>query len=303
MDFELDPQVREAVEHPAATARGPEELQLRVRLAGEPARRQLGAHWESPAEGPDGEADRFAAAVLLATLFDDRFWLERAAAMPGDVPGCPSAPPRGLLELTRVPGARAAMAPALERSLLTGLLEWATKPLPEQPPIAVAEAARDLGIHDDGRVYRGVRRSAERMLAREHDGSPELERLVAVLRQAEKGPGAEGPAVFGEVLPPRNPDPRAFPGVSAAQAPPADPPEAPRWGEQAAPPSPADPRAPLPQGPVYGPAPGATTPGGAAAGGPPPAPGVPEGDPAGLKNWGALFLVIVAVILLLVFIL
>ena len=160
MDPDLDPRVQHAVEHPAETARGPEEVQLRVRLAGEPARRALGAHWDGAAEDAAPDDDRLAAAVLLATLFGDTSWLERAARLPGDIPGCPSAPPRGLLELTGVPGARAALAPVLERPLLTGLLEWATNPLPDRPPLAVAQAARDLGIPDEGRVFRVVRRRA-----------------------------------------------------------------------------------------------------------------------------------------------
>ena len=94
MDPDLDPRVQHAVEHPAETARGPEDAQLRVRLAGEPARRALGTHWEQglPEDAAPSD-DRLAAAVLLATLFGDTFWLERAARLPSDVPGCPSAPP------------------------------------------------------------------------------------------------------------------------------------------------------------------------------------------------------------------
>ncbi|ALU38709.1 hypothetical protein AS188_01895 [Kocuria flava] len=227
MDFELDPQVRDAVEHPERTVRGPEELQLKVRLAGEPARRALAAHWaeagpgpaapdvlpETPGQAPPDAAgqgapgtaqdpardpDRLAAAVLLATLFDDTALLERAARAPGDFPGAPSAPPEALLGFTGVPGARAALAPVLERPLLTGLLEWATHPVPDRPPIALAEAARDLGIDDDDRVYREVRRRVRRMLAREHDGSEPLERFSAVLEEAERRPREPGPALSGE---------------------------------------------------------------------------------------------------------
>ena len=289
MDFELDPQVRHAVEHPAETVRGPEDAQLRIRLAGEPARRALAAHWDGTAQGPAGEADRFAATVLLATLFDDRHYLERAASTPGDVPGCPSAPPRGLLELTRVPGARAAAAPVLQRPLLTGLLEWATRPLPDQPPIAVAEAARDLGIDDDGRVFREVRRRAERLMSGQYDGSPALERFVAVLREAEKRTRADGPALSGEVLPGA-----AGPAAAAPPSAPAGTPEAPRWAPGGVPPvgGPAGPSAP--RAPMYGPP----------AGPPAPHPGRVEDDhPGALKNWGIFGLVIVGIILLLVFLL
>lgn len=333
MDPELDPQVRHAVEHPAQTARGPEDVQLRVRLAGEPARRALGAHWEegAPEDAPPGD-DRLAAAVLLATLFGDTFWLERAARLPGDVPGCPSAPPSGLLELTRVPGARAAMASVLERPLLTGLLEWGTDPLPEQPPLAVAQAARDLGIPDDGRVYRVVRRRAERFLAREYDGSEELERFVALLTEAEKGHREDGPVLSGEALPPAGPPSPAAsgppaPGDAGSGPVPSNPsiadaPEAPRWGV-----SPSTP-APPPPGQLGRPgAPGETFPG-QAQGGPFPGPGPggrmtgpagpiagPGGWPPGsasdpeeddsdnLKAWGLVFLVIVAVIAALIFVL
>lgn len=328
MDPELDPQVRHAVEHPAQTARGPEDVQLRVRLAGEPARRALGAHWEegAPEDAPPGD-DRLAAAVLLATLFGDTFWLERAARLPGDVPGCPSAPPHGLLELTRVPGARAAMASVLERPLLTGLLEWGTSPLPEQPPLVVAQAARDLGIPDDGRVYRVVRRRAERFLAREYDGSEQLERFVALLTEAEKGYREDGPVLSGETLPPAGPPAPPAPGDTPSGPAPshpsiADAPEAPRWGV-----SPSTP-APPPPGQVGRPGePGDSFPGqgqggpfpGPGAGGPLAGPGGPMAGPGGwpprpasgpeeddsdnLKAWGLVFLAIVAVIAALIFIL
>ncbi|MEX5303833.1 hypothetical protein [Kocuria sabuli] len=332
MDPELDPQVRHAVQHPAQTARGPEDVQLRVRLAGEPARRALGAHWEegAPEDAPPGE-DRLAAAVLLATLFGDTFWLERAARLPGDVPGCPSAPPSGLLELTRVPGARAAMASVLERSLLTGLLEWGTNPLPEQPPLAVAQAARDLGIPDDGRVYRVVRRRAERFLAREYDGSEELERFVALLTEAEKGHREDGPVLSGETLPPAGPSAPGDPGSGPAPSNPsiADAPEAPRWGVSPSTPAPPPPgqlgRPGEPGGPFPGQAQGGPFPG-PGAGGPMAGPGGPMAGPGGsmagpggwpprqasdpeeddsdnLKAWGLVLLVIVAVIAALIFVL
>ncbi|MEB2528562.1 hypothetical protein [Kocuria rosea] len=332
MDPELDPQVRHAVERPAETARGPEDAQLRVRLAGEPARRALGTHWEQglPEDAAPSD-DRLAAAVLLATLFGDTFWLERAARLPSDVPGCPSAPPSGLLELTRVPGARAALAAVLERPLLTGLLEWGTNPLPEQPPLAVARAARDLGIPDDGRVYKVVRRRAERFLAREHDGSEPLEQFVTLLNEAERGHREDGPVLSGETLPPAAPPapgptagsssaagPAADGGIRPATpppgAPPAGSPENPQWGV-----SPASP-APPPPGPLPGqyPGPGAPGPGGPGAGaqgasgpvfgpGPggwPPRPAEPEEDDSdNLKAWGFVFLGILAVIAALIFIL
>ncbi|KLU08824.1 MULTISPECIES: hypothetical protein [Kocuria] len=335
MDPELDPQVRHAVEHPAQTARGPEDVQLRVRLAGEPARRALGTHWEegAPEDAAPGE-DRLAAAVLLATLFGDTFWLERAARLPGDVPGCPSAPPSGLLEFTRVPGARAAMASVLERPLLTGLLEWGTNPLPEQPPLIVAQAARDLSIPDDGRVYRVVRRRAERFLAREYDGSESLERFVTLLTEAEKGHREDGPVLSGETLPPAAPPaappppaapaPRA-PGDGPAGPPPSNPsiadaPQAPQWGVSPSTPAPPPPgqvgRPGAPGEPFPGqsqggpfPGPGAGGPlagtGGPAAGGWPPRPAhdPEEDDSDNLKAWGLVLLAIVAVIVALIFVL
>ncbi|MCM3486541.1 hypothetical protein [Kocuria rosea] len=305
MDPELDPQVRHAVERPAETARGPEDAQLRVRLAGEPARRALGTHWEQglPEDAAPSD-DRLAAAVLLATLFGDTFWLERAARLPSDVPGCPSAPPSGLLELTRVPGARAALAAVLERPLLTGLLEWGTNPLPEQPPLAVARAARDLGIPDDGRVYKVVRRRAERFLAREHDGSEPLEQFVTLLNEAERGHREDGPVLSGETLPPAAP-PAAPPasgptaGSSSAAgpaadgdvrpatpppgAPPAGSPENPQWGV-----SPASP-APPPPGPLPGqyPGPGAPGPGGPGYGTPGYGPGDQQPGAPGAGAHGA----------------
>ncbi len=336
MDPELDPQVRHAVERPAQTARGPEDVQLRVRLAGESARRALGTHWEQggPEDAPPGE-DRLAAAVLLATLFGDTFWLERAARLPSDVPGCPSAPPSGLLELTRVPGARAALGSVLERPLLTGLLEWGTNPLPEQPPLAVARAARDLGIPDDGRVYKVVRRRAERFLAREHDGSEPLEQFVSLLTQAERGHREDGPALPDETLPPAPPPspgaaagPAPSPGTPADRgagspdAPPAQSPEAPRWGVSPATPAPPPPgRAPGQDAPGlggHGYGPGQPPPAGPGAGGPgspgpvfgpgpggwPPRPAEPEEDDSdNLKAWGFVFLGIVAVMAALIFLL
>ncbi|WP_336650174.1 hypothetical protein [Kocuria rosea] len=332
MDPELDPQVRHAVERPAETARGPEDAQLRVRLAGEPARRALGTHWEQglPEDAAPSD-DRLAAAVLLATLFGDTFWLERAARLPSDVPGCPSAPPSGLLELTRVPGARAALTAVLERPLLTGLLEWGTNPLPEQPPLAVARAARDLGIPDDGRVYKVVRRRAERFLAREHDGSEPLEQFVTLLNEAERGHREDGPVLSGETLPPAAPpapgptagsssaagpaaDGDIRPGTPPPGAPPAGSPGNPQWGV-----SPASPAPPPPgQFPGQHPEPGAPGPGGTGAGtqgasgpvfgpGPggwPPRPAEPEEDDSdNLKAWGFVFLGILAVIAALIFIL
>ena len=301
MDPELDPQVRHAVERPAETARGPEDAQLRVRLAGEPARRALGTHWEQglPEDAAPSD-DRLAAAVLLATLFGDTFWLERAARLPSDVPGCPSAPPSGLLELTRVPGARAALADVLERPLLTGLLEWGTNPLPEQPPLAVARAARDLGIPDDGRVYKVVRRRAERFLAREHDGSEPLEQFVTLLNEAERGHREDGPVLSGETLPPAAPPapgptagsssaagPAADGGIRPATpppgAPPAGSPENPQWGV-----SPASP-APPPPGPLPGqyPGPGAPGPGGPGYGTPGYGPGDQQPGAPGASTHGA----------------
>ncbi|MFF0903370.1 UNVERIFIED_CONTAM: hypothetical protein RF653_06805 [Kocuria sp. CPCC 205316] len=293
MDPELDPQVRHAVERPAETARGPEDVQLRVRLAGEPARRALGTHWEQglPEDAAPSD-DRLAAAVLLATLFGDIFWLERAARLPSDVPGCPSAPPSGLLELTRVPGARAALATVLERPLLTGLLEWGTDPLPEQPPLAVARAARDLGVPDDGRVYKVVRRRAERFLAREHDGSEPLEQFVTLLNEAERGHREDGPVLSGETLPPASPpapgptagppsaagpaaDGDVRPGTPPPGAPPAGSPENPQWGV-----SPATP-APPPPGQFPGQFPGQGAPGQGAPGYGAPGHGVEHQPPGG----------------------
>ncbi|MFI7481535.1 hypothetical protein ACH9EU_03875 [Kocuria sp. M1R5S2] len=331
MDPELDPKVRHAVEHPAETARGPEEPQLRVRVAGEPARRALGAHWADAPEDSAPDDDRLAAAVLLATLFGDTFWLERAAKLTSDVPGCPSAPPSGLLELTRVPGARAAMARVLERPVLTGLLEWGTNPVPEQPPLTVARAARDLGIPDDGRVYRVVRRRAERFLAREHDGSESLEQFVTLLTQAEKGHREDGPVLTGETLPPAPPPPSATPpaaGTPGAGTPPPDTspqappytssqgpapgapppygspqgaPDAPAWGEG----PPASPSGPPGQEPGRGPAwPGGQGPAAGPGGWPPPRPPEEEEDDTdNLKAWGIVFLVIVGVIAALVLVL
>lgn len=323
MEPELEPQVQHAVEHPAQTARGPEEVQLRVRVAGEPARRALGAHWEDAPEDAAPDDDRLAAAVLLATLFDDRFWLERAARPVGDIPGCPSAPPAGLLELTRVPGARAALAPVLERPLLTGLLEWGTNPIPEQPPLAVARAARDLGIPDDAHVYRMVRRRAERFLAREHDGSAELEQFVRLLQEAEKGQHEDGPVLSGETLPPVPPAPSgsaAPPGFGTpasgpppSSSPTAGPSGAPPWGQDPAQSPEQAPGQGLGQFP--GQAPGPHAPGqpeegrgpvfGPGAGGWPPRPVHPEeeDDSDNLKAWGIVFLVILGVIAALVLVL
>ena len=297
MDPELDPQVRDAVERPAETARGPEDAQLRVRLAGEPARRALGTHWEQglPEDAAPSD-DRLAAAVLLATLFGDTFWLERAARLPSDVPGCPSAPPSGLLELTRVPGARAALAAVLERPLLTGLLEWGTNPLPEQPPLAVARAARDLGIPDDGRVYKVVRRRAERFLAREHDGSEPLEQFVTLLNEAEQGHREDGPVLSGETLPPASgptagssaaagpaADGDVRPGTPPPGAPPAGSPENPPWGV-----SPASPAPPPPgQFPGQYPGPGAPGPGGPGYGTPGYVPGDQQPGAPGAGAQGA----------------
>ncbi|MGG7652649.1 hypothetical protein [Kocuria rosea] len=301
MDPELDPQVRHAVERPAETARGPEDAQLRVRLAGEPARRALGTHWEQglPEDAAPSD-DRLAAAVLLATLFGDTFWLERAARLPSDVPGCPSAPPSGLLELTRVPGARAALAAVLERPLLTGLLEWGTNPLPEQPPLAVARAARDLGVPDDGRVYKVVRRRAERFLAREHDGSEPLEQFVTLLNEAERGDREDGPVLSGETLPPAAPpapgpaarsssaagpaaDGGIRPGTPPPGAPPAGSPENPQWGV-----SPASPAPPPPgQFPGQHPGPGAPGPGGPGYGTPGYGPGDQQPGAPGAGAQGA----------------
>lgn len=175
MSEELDPDLARALNEPARLVRADPALLEVVRDAGAPAQRQLLTQ-SSEASSPE---DRYASAAMLAALFNDRGPLDQAAR------GYGSTPPRELVALSEVEALRPALKKSLSSPVLTGLLEWATKPDPADPPLELAMAARDLELQDSS-VLRSVASRAEQVAqqsAKRNQRGP-LERVAEVLRQA-----------------------------------------------------------------------------------------------------------------------
>lgn len=175
MSESLDPELARALQEPARLVRADPALLDLVRDAGSPAQSEL-LKQSSDATTP---GDRYAAAAMLAALFHDRGPLDQAAR------GYGGAPPRELVALTEVHALRPALRESLSSPILTGLLEWATKPDPAAPPLELAMAARDLELSDSS-VLRSVASRADQVAqqsARRGQQGP-LNRFSEVLRQA-----------------------------------------------------------------------------------------------------------------------
>ncbi|WP_431813660.1 hypothetical protein [Kocuria sp. cx-455] len=175
MSEELDPDLARALSEPARLVRADPALLEVVRNAGAPAQRQL---LTQSSEAASTE-DRYASAAMLAALFNDRGPLDQAARSYG------STPPRELVALSEVEALRPALKKSLSSPVLTGLLEWATKPNPADPPLELAMAARDLELQDAS-VLRSVASRAEQVAqqsTKRNQRGP-LERVSEVLRQA-----------------------------------------------------------------------------------------------------------------------
>ena len=175
MSESLDPELARALQEPARLVRADPALLDLVRDAGSPAQAEL-LKQSSDATTP---GDRYAAAAMLAALFHDRGPLDQAAR------GYGGAPPRELVALTEVHALRPALRESLSSPILTGLLEWATKPDPAAPPLELAMAARDLELSDSS-VLRSVASRADQVAqqnARRGQQGP-LNRFSEVLRQA-----------------------------------------------------------------------------------------------------------------------
>ena len=204
----LDPELARALREPARLVRADPRLLDLVRDGGAPAREQL----RTQASGADTVEDRYASAALLAQLFGDRGPLDRAARGDG------SPPPPELLALADVDALRPALRAALASPVLTGLLEWATRPDAAAPPLELAMAARDLHL-EDAAVLRSVAGRAEQLAAQtgKRGQRPPLQRLAEVLRQAAgASPGTAAPGPDHASRPsPGDPEP---PGSEAEDA-------------------------------------------------------------------------------------
>ena len=175
MSEDLDPDLARALSEPARLVRADAALLEVVRDAGAPAQRQL---LTQSSEASSIE-DRYASAAMLAALFNDRGPLDQAARSYG------STPPRELVALSEVEALRPALKKSLSSPVLTGLLEWATKPNPADPPLELAMAARDLELQDAS-VLRSVGSRAEQVAQQTTKRTQRgpLERVAEVLRQA-----------------------------------------------------------------------------------------------------------------------
>lgn len=175
MSEDLDPDLARALSEPARLVRADPALLEVVRDAGAPAQRQL---LTQSSEASSIE-DRYASAAILAALFNDRGPLDQAAR------GYGSTPPRELVALSDVEALRPALKKSLSSPVLTGLLEWATKPNPADPPLELAMAARDLELQDAS-VLRSVASRAEQVAQQTTKRTQRgpLERVAEVLRQA-----------------------------------------------------------------------------------------------------------------------
>lgn len=175
MSEELDPDLARALSEPARLVRADPALLEVVRAAGAPAQRQL---LTQSSEASSTE-DRYASAAMLAALFNDRGPLDQASH------GYGSTPPRELVALSEVEALRPALKKSLSSPVLTGLLEWATKPNPADPPLELAMAARDLELQDAS-VLRSVASRAEQVAQQtpQRNQRGPLERVSEVLRQA-----------------------------------------------------------------------------------------------------------------------
>ena len=175
MSESLDPELAHALQEPARLVRAdPAQLEA-VRRAGTPAQAELMRRASDAAS----VEDRYAAAALLAALFHHRGPLDQAAH------GYGSTPPTELLALADVPALRPALRDALSSPVRTGLLEWATTADPSRPPLELAMAARDLGLHDAA-VLRSVADRADQVARQDSSGAHRgpLTRFSEVLRQA-----------------------------------------------------------------------------------------------------------------------
>lgn len=175
MSEDLDPDLARALSEPARLVRADPALLEVVRDAGAPAQRQL---LTQSSEASSTE-DRYASAAMLAALFNDHGPLDQAAR------GYGSTPPRELVALSEVEALRPALKKSLSSPVLTGLLEWATKPNPADPPLELAMAARDLELQDAS-VLRSVASRAEQVAQQttERTQRGPLDRVSEVLRQA-----------------------------------------------------------------------------------------------------------------------
>ena len=175
MSESLDPELARALQEPAQLVRADPERLEAVRRAGAPAQAEL---VRRASDAPSVE-DRYAAAALLAALFGYCGPLDQAAH------GYGSTPPTELLELADVPALRPALREALSSPVRTGLLEWATTADASHPPLELAMAARDLGLHDAA-VLRSVADRADQVARQDSSAAHRgpLARFSEVLRQA-----------------------------------------------------------------------------------------------------------------------
>ncbi|RLZ03353.1 hypothetical protein CWC38_06105 [Kocuria tytonicola] len=175
MSDSLDPGLAHALQEPARMVRAdPGQLEA-VRRAGTPAQAELMRRASDAAS----VEDRYAAAAMLAALFNHRGPLDQAAH------GYGGTPPTELLDLADVPALRPALRQTLSSPVRTGLLEWATTADPARPPLELAMAARDLGL-DDAAVLRSVADRADQVARQDTSGAHRgpLVRFSEVLRQA-----------------------------------------------------------------------------------------------------------------------
>lgn len=170
----LDPQLAQALEHPAQLVRTDPTAVETVHRAGRPAQQQL----QTQSTSAGAAEDRYSSAALLATAFGERGPLHQAAQTQG------SALPPELLSLAQIAALRPELKEALSRPILTGLLEWATQPDGAPVPLELAMAARDLQM-DNHAVFRSVAGRAEQLAqaAPTRERGP-LERLAEILRTA-----------------------------------------------------------------------------------------------------------------------
>lgn len=208
MSDSLDPELSRALQEPARLVRAEPSLLDAVREGGVPVQRQL-LRQSSEASRPE---DRYASAALLAALFNDHGPLEQAAR------GYGATPPRELMALSDVSALRPALRTTLSSPVRTGLLEWATRPDPANPPLELAMAARDLQL-EDAAVLRSVASRAEQVA--HNSATPQqrdpLMRVAEVLRGA-----ADAHAAPTETAPASQPSPQEPSATSwGSQQPPA----------------------------------------------------------------------------------
>ncbi|MDO4918008.1 hypothetical protein [Kocuria sp.] len=185
MSEPLNPDLARALQDPARLVRADPALLEEVRRAGSPAQAEL----ERRVSDAETVEDRYAAAAMLAALFDHRGPLDQTAR------GYGGTPPTELLDLADVPALRPALRQALSSPVRTGLLEWATTADPSRPPLELAMAARDLGVRDAA-VLRSVADRADQVARQDSTGTHRgpLTRFSEVLRQAADAGGGDAAA-------------------------------------------------------------------------------------------------------------